>query len=145
MELVKVDFTLDIEDGYPPVGVETLNGIIQSNGLIKIDNAPFFAEEIAVGDEVRCGKYPDKKNYQFEKVVEVGGNKTVSVIFINDACKEGVYQYFRKIGCYCEYGEFVDFNMLAVDIDEKVDYQKVKEYLSCMESKGFLSYAELCV
>jgi hypothetical protein len=53
MNIVKIDFNLDIdESNYPPIKVETLNGILLADGAIQIDNTPFFVEEIAVGDKV---------------------------------------------------------------------------------------------
>jgi hypothetical protein len=146
MSIVKIDFNLDTdESNYPPIKVETLNGILLADGAIQIDNAPFFVEEIAVGDKVKCSSSQDRVNYQFEEVVEEGDHKAISIIFIDDSCKETIYQYLKSLNCFCEYGEFQDFNMLAIDIDSEVDYLSVKKYLSEKESEGIISYAELCI
>lgn len=146
MTAVKVDFKLvDFEDGFPPVGVESLNGVLLDSGLIKIDNVPFFVEDIAVGDVVKCLNLPGKKNYQFEEVIYEGTHKSISIIFINDLSKENIYQFFKSKGCYCEYGEFGAFIMLAVDINDDVIYEEIEKYLSKQESEGTISYAELCV
>lgn len=146
MNQVKVDFTLTIvEEGFPPIGVETLNGELQDNGMIRLDNTPFFAEEVALGDMLRCKKLANKKRYLFEEVVEESGSKALSIIFLNDDCKEDVYQFLKKKGCYCEYGEFKAFNMLAVEILEKIEYEEVESFLEEQELKGVLSFAELCI
>jgi len=146
VKTVKIDFPLDVdEDGYPPISVETMNGIKLENNLIQIDNTPFFIEGIAVGDKVRCNKSKKNKNYQFVELIEEGKNKSISIIFINDACKEDVYQYLKSLNCYCEYGEFRDFNMLAVDIKDSVRYSDIEQYLMKKELIGAISYAELCV
>ena len=82
---------------------------------------------------------------QFESVLSQSGNKSIAIIFIDDNCKEDVYQYFKGHGCYCEYGEFRDFNMLAVSIGSELDYSKLASYLDEKEKLGELSYAELCI
>ena len=125
--------------------MESLNGILLDSGLIKIDNVPFFVEEIAIGDVVKCFNLPEKKNYQFEEVIYEGTHKSVSILFINDSSKEHIYQFLKSKGCYCEYGEFGEFNMLAVDINDEVIYEDIEQYLSKLESEGTISYAELCV
>ena len=146
MKDVKVDFQLDnYEDGFPPIHVESLNGVLLDNGLIQIDNVPFFVEEIAIGDVVKCFHLPKNKNYQFEEVIYEGTHKSISIIFNNYSCKEDTYQFFKSKGCYCEYGEFGEFNMLAVDINADVIYEDIEEYLSKQESEGKISYAELCI
>lgn len=125
--------------------MESLNGILLGSGLIKIDNVPFFVEEIAIGDEVKCSNSPGKKNYQFEEVIYEGTHKSVSILFINDLYKEQIYQFLKSKGCYCEYGEFGEFNMLAVDISDDVIYEEIEQYLIEKETEGIISYAELCV
>ncbi|MFT4926975.1 MAG: hypothetical protein ACI8WB_003075 [Phenylobacterium sp.] len=81
MSNVKIDFNLDIdENNYPPIKVETLNGILLADGVIKIDNAPFFVEEIAVGDKVKRHISLKRNNYQFEQVLEEGYHKSISII-----------------------------------------------------------------
>ncbi|WP_265183374.1 hypothetical protein [Vibrio vulnificus] len=43
MQDVKVRFDLEIlEDGFPPVGSETLNGQLVGENEVKLDNTPFF-------------------------------------------------------------------------------------------------------
>ncbi|NMM42159.1 DUF4265 domain-containing protein [Pseudoalteromonas arctica] len=146
MSTVKIDFELDVDaDGFPPIAVESLNGILLDSGLIQIDNVPFFIEEIAVGDVVKCFKAPQRKNYQFEEVVYEGTHKSVAILFVNNSEKEEIYQFLKSKGCYCEYGEFGEFNMLAVDINDEVIYEDIEKYLAKLESEGAISYAELCV
>lgn len=114
MQDVKVRFNLEIlEDGFPPVGSETLNGRLVGENKVKLDNTPFFAESVASGDILGC-KQISSGIFQYENVIAPSGNKALSVIFIDDGYKESVYQYLKGYGCYCEYGEFDGFNMLAL-------------------------------
>ena len=145
MSVVKIDFKIENDgDDFPPIGVESLNAILLDSGLLQIDNVPFFIEEIAVGDVVKCLKSPEEKNYQFDEVIYEGTHKSVSILFIDDSCKENIYQFLKSKNCYCEYGEFGVFNMLAVDISADVIYEEIEQYLSKQESTGVISYAELC-
>jgi len=57
MDNIKVHFELEIvEDGFPPITVESLNAYLLDDGKIELDNTPFFAESVAVGDILYCKK-----------------------------------------------------------------------------------------
>lgn len=145
MQDVKVRFDLEIlEDGFPPVGSETLNGQLVGENEVKLDNTPFFAESVASGDILGC-RQVSSGVFQYENVIAPSGNKAISIIFVDDGCKESVYQYLKGCGCYCEYGEFDGFNMLALSVDKGMDFEKIITYLDKQESLGVISYAELCV
>lgn len=146
MKYVKVRFELEIlEDGFPPVGVETLNARLIDDHTVKLDNTPFFADSVAVDDVLSCSKTEHDHILQYGSVITPSGNKSISVIFIDDDCKEELYQYFKECGCYCEYGEFDGYNMLAVSVNKDLDYSKVASYLNENEESGRISYAELCI
>lgn len=50
-EMVKVVFKLEKdEDDYPPADYESVWALPVGEGLFQIDNIPFFATEIALGD-----------------------------------------------------------------------------------------------
>jgi hypothetical protein len=53
-EFVKVRFALERDpDGWPPAGSEGLWAADLGDGLARIDNNPWFAQNIAAGDVVR--------------------------------------------------------------------------------------------
>ncbi len=146
MNRVKVDFPLRIrEDGFPPISVETLNGELLENGRVKIDNTPFFVEGIALGDIAEVWPPSSDSNYMFDRVIEEGSSKSISVILIVDEVKEELYQKLKSMGCYCEYGEFPGYNMLAIEVSSEVNVEHVVDHLSKMESQGLISFAELCI
>ncbi len=143
---IKVNFELEIiEDGFPPIAIETLNARLRDDGKIELDNTPFFAECVAVGDIISCSKDEHDHNYIFENVITPSGNKSISIIFIHDECKNKIYEYLKEKDCYCEYGEFDGFNMLAVSVDSSNEYNEITAYLDAEESLGKISYAELCI
>lgn len=146
MKDIKVRFELEIlEDDFPPVGVETLNARFIDNNKVELENTPFFADSVAVGDIISCRKTEHSHIFQYESVVTPSGHKSISIIFIDDDCKEEVYHHFKGYDCYCEYGEFDGYNMLAVSIDKELGYSKVAAYLDEKAESGKISYAELCI
>ena len=143
---IRVRFDLEIEeDGYPPIAVETLNARIVDGNTVEIDNTPFFAKSVAAGDVVECSRTENDQVLQFERVIAESGNRSISIIFLDDDCREDLYQHLRSCGHYCEYGEFAHFNMLAVSIEKDADYSAVKAYLDEKEGSNSVSYAELCL
>lgn len=146
MKDVKVRFELEIlEDDFPPISVEILNARAIDDHRVVLDNTPFFADSVAVDDVLRCRKTELDHVLQYESVITPSGNKSISIIFIDDNCKEEIYQYLKEGGCYCEYGEFYGYNMLAVSVNKDLDYEKVMSYLDQHEESGRISYAELCI
>lgn len=143
---IKIHFPLVIdEDNFPPISVETLNGVYKSEGIVTLDNTPFFVTGIALGDKIKCKKKKYEQGYWYYEIKSKSGNKALSIIFLKDGYEEEIYQYLRKRGCYCEYGEFDGFNMLAVCVFKDQEYSKIASYLDELEDTNLLSYAELCI
>jgi hypothetical protein len=143
-KMVRVRFDIDVEDGFPSVSSELIHGDIVGNGLIKLDNTPFFVEGIALGDIVFCEHHADEL-FEFKYIVEESGNKAISIIFIDVSVEERVYQKIKLMGHYCEYGEFPEYSMLAVSVKKSHDLDGLISYLSDLEGSGKISYAELCL
>ena len=123
MKNVKVRFELEIEeDGFPPISVETLNARVVNETTVELDNTPFFVESVAVGDILKCCRTDNDQVLEYEHVVTEGGNKSLSIIFVDDG-----------------------FNMLAVSVSRNSDYENIRLYLDEKEKSGVISYAELCL
>lgn len=107
MAQIKVNFELEIvEDGFPPISHESLNGILLPNGLVKIDNTPFFVKDIAVGYVVECGTDGIDSNHSFLNVVEKSDHKALSIIFIDSSIEEEIYQFLKKLVVIVSAGNF---------------------------------------
>ena len=52
MSTEKIEFRLEVEDGFPPISVESLNARPIEDDRFEILNTPFFAESVAYGDVV---------------------------------------------------------------------------------------------
>jgi hypothetical protein len=140
---VRVRFELEVDDGFPPITSEVLIGVLEGPNTVRIDNTPFFVEGVALGDIVLCvGSPPDLRYRSLQKA---NSNKALSILFIDDTCEENVYQYLRKKGCYCEFGEFPEYDMLAVCVFKEIDYTDIKTTLLEAQESGQISLAELCI
>ena len=146
MKNVKVHFELEIlEQGFPPISVETLNGLLNDDMTIQLDNTPFFVESVASGDILRCTKTTVEGIFEFQSVIKASGNKAISIIFIEDNYKGELCNYLDENDCYYEFGEFYYFNMLAISVPQTSHYDEISRYLDSMEKRGGISYSELCI
>ena len=144
--LVKVIFELEIEeDGFPPIGTESLNAVRISEDSARLDNTPFFAGSVALGDVARCAKTSRPGIYRYEELLIAGGSKAISVIILDQDCKESISRFLDAHGCFHEYGDFGRFRMFAVEVDSSTDYGPISKYLDEQEKNGRISYAELCI
>lgn len=142
MKTEKLNFTLDIENGFPPIGVETLNARPREDGTFDIMNTPFFVKETAYGDVVNARRNTSGR-LEFVGCVQQSSYKAISVIFLTDDVKISLLDDFDWGDCIVEFGEFPGYRMLAIAIPGTADYARIKSLLDAYESDGQLSYAEL--
>jgi hypothetical protein len=141
----RVKFDLDVDEGFPPVSSELMHIKILKDRTAIIENTPFFVESIALGDKICIGNPINKDLFEFNRVIEESGNKSISIIFIDRSKEEEVYQAIKAMKHYCEYGEFSGYSMLAISVDKYGKFDELISYLEGLEKKGILSYAELCL
>ena len=148
-DLVKIQFDLEPdEDGYPPVGSESLNASDTGDGSFILENTPFFVEEVALQDRVRAVPIEGAKNrFRFVEVIAESGYKALSIIFIEstDRERDELLAKFQAWGCYCETGNYGALAMLAAAIPESQDYRTISAHLDKLEAADVLSYAELAL
>ena len=70
MKTTKIYFTLAIEDGFPPIGVETLNAKVCRDGTYEILNTPFFVKETAYNDIV-IAELSDDGRLEFLSLIHI--------------------------------------------------------------------------
>src|ERR1700733_6556213 len=74
----KVLFRVREEDGT--ANVETLWAFDLGEDRYRLDNSPFFAYSVSVGEIVHAPIDPDEGGPAFSRVLEKSGNRTVRVI-----------------------------------------------------------------
>lgn len=146
---VKIIFPLEVdEEGYPPVSSESLNASLAEDGFV-LENTPFFVTGVALGDCVEAQPvHGTGARYLFSQVVRSSTSKSLSIIFLDPAVRDPVFQHLKQQGCYCEYGEFGksnDLKMLAVSVPDSCEYDAIAAYLQDHENRQTLSFAELAV
>jgi hypothetical protein len=123
---VKVLFRLEKdEDGYPPVEVESLWGIRRSDG-IELDNIPFFAKGVALGDIVESTTAGDGA-LEFESVVRRGGHSTFRILLLKKHPADPRRTMDELIAKGLSVEE--DAGLLAVDVPPDVPLGPIRDYL----------------
>ena len=145
MSTVKILFGLEPdEDGYPPIGSESLNAIACEDGRYRLDNTPFFVEGVSLGDVVEAVKSVGSA-LNFKRVHTQSSNTSLSIILLDADVRESLVRYLEGMDCYCEYGEFPTMEALAVSVPATAPYADVTGHLEELEDRGLISYAELAL
>ena len=132
-------------DGYPPIAVELLNATPISDGVFRLDNAPFFASEVSYGDLVRASPTDVEDQYLFDELVEGSDFTSISIILLDSTMDSFLMDLLRGHHCVIEYGEFGRLRMLAVAIPATENYSGLRRQLTELERLGKLSFAELAI
>ena len=108
-----------------------------------IDNIPFVAKRVSLGDTIKVKYDPDEKAYYFDDFVSVSGNTTVRVYFYDEKIIEDTRDVLNGLGCELE--AFMARNILAINVPENIDYKPIKKYLDQGEVEGMWQYEESCL
>jgi hypothetical protein len=138
---VKVLFRLEKdEDGYPPVEVESLWGIVRPDG-VELDNTPFFARGVALGDIVNVRKASDGA-LEFESVAQRGGHSTYRILVLKKHPEDPRHTMEELIARGLSVEE--DAGLLAVDIPPEVPLDSIRSYLFEGINSGRWEVDEAC-
>lgn len=123
---VKVLFRLQKDgDGYPPAEVESLWGFLRSEG-VELDNVPFFAKGVALGDVVKVEKAPDGA-LEFRSVVRRAGHSTYRILLLKKHPEDPRPTMAELIALGLSVEE--DAGLLAVDVPPDVSLDSIRGYL----------------
>ena len=136
----KVLFVQKIDEGE--FETESLWCTKTGEGFV-IDNIPFVARRIALGDIIKAEFDLDEKAYYFEDFVSVSGNSTVRIFLEDIALIPSIREAISKFNCESEI--FLDRKIIAVNIPKNVNYAPVKVYLEEGEGIGLWQYEESCL
>jgi len=136
----KVHFKLtQSEDGYPPIGIETLWAkSTETAGKMVLDNIPFFSYDATIGDVINVRNYEGR--HWFDKVVRRSENSLIRVVFFNLDCLDEVNKTLNAIGCSTEFVK--SYKILAVSIPACTDISEIQKYLRRQSEKGRLDFEE---
>jgi Domain of unknown function (DUF4265) len=117
-------WTIEREDGY------------------EIDNIPFYAQSLAVGDLV-AARRDENDLLWFAKMIKPSGHATIQILF---AHKEDVASFRARLvqmGCSSEGSDMPE--LIAVDVPPDVRYEEIKKTLDEGERVGRFEYQEACL
>ncbi|NEA75040.1 DUF4265 domain-containing protein [Streptomyces sp. So13.3] len=143
---VQVTYQLEQNDEWPPVGSERLWAIRLSPNLVRIESAPWFVQDISLGDIVRTTTDPNDELRAVEKI-SWSGNCTVRVIPFQSGPLAGSLQaVLEKFSPLDVYGEGIEkFGMVALTIPLSADAMAVKGLLIQGFDLEWWDYEESCV
>jgi hypothetical protein len=138
--MVKVFFSLECEDGWPPSPVESVwaRSTDEPHQYV-IENTPFFVQSATLGDVVVARHRPasdrlDAQVLWFRERLKWAGNSLIRLIFRKRESKGEIFAWLERAGCICE--GFEQMAMLAVSVPPEVDQATIQEYLNQREAAG---------
>ena len=139
-DLTRLRFVLEIdEDGYPPVGVETLwCARLTGTTNFVVDNIPFFVRVATVGDTVAAEAIEGE--WQFRSLVHASGNSLMRLLFHDVARRKPVQEALGEVGCDSEWLDA--YRLLAVNVPETSDLSVVRRLVEIERAAGSLGCEE---
>ena len=139
---VKVLFHLEQdEDSYPPASVESLWALPKGDGLFQVDNIPFFATGVAVGDIVLATQ--EEGAILFQEVVQASGHSTLRVAISEAGDVPAVRALFEQKGCSVEQSHLP--RLIAVDVPASIPLGSLRPILVAGQEQGRWDYEEACL
>ncbi|WP_318641921.1 DUF4265 domain-containing protein [Flavobacterium ardleyense] len=108
-----------------------------------VDNIPFIAKRISLGDTIKAEYDSDDEMYYFDDFVKTSGNSTIRIIFYNDKYIDSTREWLTKSGCESEVLQAR--SIVAVNVAKKVNYTPIRAFLEEGEQKGNWVYEESCL
>lgn len=108
-----------------------------------VDNIPFIAKNVALGDTITTEFDEEENEYYFDAFVEVSGNSTVRLYFEDHRLIDEVRKQMNEFGCESEL--FLQRKIVAINVPKLVNYKEIKCYLDNGEAKSLWDYEESCL
>jgi len=111
--------------------------------LYQIDNIPFHAYGLNLGDIVKAIEPSPELKPQVIEVIKPSGHRTLRIIFGKNFTEEEQILYLNGIKAMGVGVERNNHIFLALDVPPEIDYQFVCNYLSELQKDNVLEY-ETC-
>lgn len=129
------------EDGYPPTTEESLWVLPMEGGLFQVDNIPFFAWDLALGDVVAAE--PEEGVWRFKRVIRRSGHATLRLLLYDVAEVPTAIERFARLGCLSERSHIP--GLIVLDVPPSTPWTEVKRLLVEGEAEERWGYEEACV
>jgi hypothetical protein len=104
----------------------------------KIDNIPFFVQDVSWGDVVRA--YPEGEDLIFDKVIEPSGHSVLRVMVFDPKAVPEVRGELAQLRCSSELSHIE--GLIAIDVPGEAPYDEITRFLSVGEDEGKWEYEE---
>jgi hypothetical protein len=133
------------EDGYPPAGSERLWALQVEEGRYKIDNIPFFARDLALGDIVSAipEEGAEEGVLRYQQVLQPSGHSTFRILVNDESEVPEVCRLLEQLGCGTERSHLP--RLVAIDIPPSVPLEAVREALAPGHSQERWEHEESCL
>lgn len=139
-----VVFELPVEDGWPPVGSERVWAFHLGEDRYRIDNAPWFVRDLAVGDVVRAAASGAGPDPVFSELVERSDHVTIRLVCFREGPLGGdlarALEPFTALGVYGEGAP--QYAMVALDIEPTAPLPAIASALRHGVEDGSWEYEE---
>lgn len=126
---VKIEFHVENDNGG--VDVESMWAIDQNNGHYILDNTPFYAYGISLGDTFIAEKTPGNELAVFKDVVQKSDNRTIRIIFteeeVQSSTADSILAQLAERDCAYE---GADASYYAITIPADADLFEIAEFLT---------------
>ena len=135
----RVDFRLQPdESGYPPATVETLWAVDLGDGRYRLDNVPFFAVGVSLGDIVEAPVIDGRPTFSIVK--QRGGHATLRVVVFDAGAVGEVRAMLAELGASTELSHLP--RLISVDVPPTASLEVIRRALAAGEDDGRWSYEE---
>ena len=129
------------EDGYPPVGHESVWAIPLGDGQFAINNIPFFTCDATFGDVVLANE--EMGELGFGTVIKRSGNSLLRLIYAEGADVEQIRASLGELGCSTEWDD--NHRLISVNVPAEVALSRVRDFLSSGLERGISDFEEAIV
>lgn len=127
------------EDGYPPVGTETVWAIHRGENQYEIDNIPFFEKEATLGDVVETVEDSDGL-LSYKAMVKRSGNSLIRVVYYDTTDPGQLLKGLKDLGCLTELDK--PHHLIAVNVSPEVELESIQAFLRRGLEQGLWGYEE---
>ena len=139
-ELEKIRLVFESDDDPAEFKIESVWARRSGDEYI-IDNIPFFAKNLALGDVISVEWDEDDEAYYFDKLIRPSGNSVVRISPKDRSLTEKIGQEIVQLAC--EWESIENGNLIAINIPAVVDYDNIKRYIT--DSNDIVDYQEACL
>lgn len=129
-------YNLEGEIAEESLWIDTLG-----NNEYQIKNIPFFAPNIAYNDVI--GIEEEEGVLYFDRVIRTSEHSTIQMVIFKEEFKDTIIKDIEYLKCTWEGTN--NQKLIAIDVPDNVNYNKIKKYLEDKFEDNVLDYKEACL